>query len=594
MGCGRTCRAKKRAKRAKKDAEAAQKMAENLRKNPPKIPGGPQPSSTNVTVITAGHVLEVHEKKGALTPREAKSIISSSRNNPKIKNSGAAAFIDPTIKYIDEYLFYFGVQKILTVAKPAAKMAVNIGGVVFNFANIGELLGDVFMLVQSVFMNMSATMMVLYKDIFFSYPIDIEFLAEYQIKEIRDAVSTSEPLLKESFLNAVKGFHYESLGDCEEMKRDAINSIMKSLDLNMKGLAPRIVDFGLSEEEEAKVASLSNDLLETLKKTEKVRAYEILKEVFNDNSCDVAEGDANLMIKDLKDKKNLILETRNRMDFFEQANEIVSQNKRQLISSISNAVSNIKTDSSPCIVLDTCYQESVSSDFTDLKTSIYNNRETDIDTTVVATTAEMIALRDLVITNSEAEINAEIITVDPSCQTDFLNSICRAIDCFKGQILRNVKNILNDSKVEIAFIDTENKEQMEQLNKEIERIVESIKKGILVEIKEVIMSEDVPCRSCKPCDQMHDEINDTSTQSINKAKGFLKKIIKKELEDEKYIWDIDEPGDVAIRKQQIKDALALTLTKNVGELNLFDKIWKKLRAEEEFLLDNVRKHIRIL
>jgi len=202
MGCGKICQ-------AKKQAAAAQKQADAARNAPlpagPSIPGVPNLTGTNVSIITVGHVLGVHEKKNALNPIEVFNLLGIAKQNPKIQaNSTAAGLVTPIRTAFGVYAGLVISQVALTILKPAVKIAVQINGIiVFNFAMLPELLADIALLILTIFVGLAPIFLSLLKNIFLSIPLDIGIMNTYQLAQIKVLVSLSKITIKNTFLNVV-------------------------------------------------------------------------------------------------------------------------------------------------------------------------------------------------------------------------------------------------------------------------------------------------------------------------------------------------------------------------------------------------------
>src|SRR6056297_1071729 len=155
MGCGKICKAKKKAKKAKRQAAAANRKADAARRSKPTIPGVPQATGTSVEVTTVADVLGVGTKYQALTPYEAIQVLGQGRRNSQVMNSAARGLVGPIQAAFGVYLGVKVAQAVPKVVKPIVKMASQIGDLFFNFAAIGELIADIAILVLTIFVGLA-------------------------------------------------------------------------------------------------------------------------------------------------------------------------------------------------------------------------------------------------------------------------------------------------------------------------------------------------------------------------------------------------------------------------------------------------------
>lgn len=218
MGCGKICKAKKKAKKAKKQAE---EMKNKPIPKGPVIPGVPTPS-TNVEIVTVADLIGFKNRAGSVSPSEMLSKLSVAKRNSMIRsNSVANGLISPLKSALGTYKTLKKMQYGFTLAKPAVKMIMNIGGVIFNFANIAELLGDVALLIIGITVGLAPIFLRMLQQIFLSIPLDIGIMTSYQLNQTKNLVEMSKIKMKNSFNQCVKNLSTTSV--IEENNKNSLN-----------------------------------------------------------------------------------------------------------------------------------------------------------------------------------------------------------------------------------------------------------------------------------------------------------------------------------------------------------------------------------
>lgn len=694
MGCDKVCKAKKKAKAAKKQAADAQKQA----KKTPSMPGVPKVSTVTANVVTVGDVLNVSEKYQALTPWEAMLTVGQGRRNSQVMASAAKGLVTPIQAAFGTYAGLIGAQFAFTIIKPIVKMAVNIGGLIFNFANIGELLQDIALLLLMIFVGLAPIFLSLLKNIFFTIPVDVGILTTYQLDQLKDLVAFAKIGIKNTFQNVViniKSFNViQGLNAKEQQKATLggypdpyqidfsglssdLSALTKTtptpfdLDLLLSQLSPPMTREDLKDEYikafESGMAACREQILEQLgeelknqkinildidgvsafdtenknkakavasglndasKRIELLQAGEVLKrqfsvsgqqpteegQVFDDNDLAVAAAELmlaqldkqilvandgrdvdaddpflNIFDQEIEKKKGETTKIREDLASLELAQELILDNKNAFIASMINKISLINLDSTGCVNLDPCYESAISNQFTDLKTTTQTQQTSFINGSTINTTQDMITLRDSVYGNVQQAVNDSAISVDSSCQTAFGESVCSAIDCFKSKLYAEIKVSIEEGSFAIDTLDVPVGIDRFELKSMLNYLLDEVKKKIIEQARNIIVEEIVPCKSCKPCEDMVADMGIYTSKSINKSKDNIIKHVEGQIINNTSLdWTITDAQSITDKKNLLISELNIALSRDAGELQLVDDMLFRLKAEEKELIKNVK------
>jgi len=696
MGCGKICKAKKKAKKAKKQAAAANRKADAARRSKPTIPGVPQATGTSVEVTTVADVLGVGTKYQALTPYEAIQVLGQGRRNSQVMNSAARGLVGPIQAAFGVYLGVKVAQAVPKVVKPIVKMASQIGDLFFNFAAIGELIADIAILVLTIFVGLAPIFLSLLRNLFFNIPVDIGILTEYQMTRLKELVQFAKIEIKAAFQTAVLDINAASVVDEYNRKQqqksdlgggavppelidftglsDAINTaiqnatppftlddfgidpkedfisafengmnacreqILENLGESLKGQKINILQIPdvatFDKENKLKAKNVAKGLNDASKRIEVLQAGEVLKrqftvsgqtpteeqQVFDDN--DLAVAAAELMIKKLEDqvaaasaekessglnrtvdadraflevfndevekKKGKTVEVREDLEALNLAQDIILGNKNQFVASMINVVKKINLDNTGCVNLDPCYENTISTQFSDLKSTTQTQQTAFINDYTVNDTTDMINLKDSVYANVQQSVNDANITVDPSCQESFGQSVCDAIDCFKSKLFAQVKVAIENGSVSIDGTSIPSGINKYELKKMLDYLLKEVKKKLLDQARDVIVEEVVPCKACKPCEEMIADIGIYVNRAKEKSKDNIIKHVEGQIINNTNLdWTITDSQSITNKKNQLISHLNMALLRDAGELQLVDDMLFRLKAEEKELIKNV-------
>lgn len=685
MGCNKICKAKKKAKKAKAQAAEAAKAGDKARADAAaqSSAAGQPTASTEVNVITVGHVLGVHEIKGAMGPGELWDVLGTASGNSQIKgNSTAKGLITPIKTAVGVYTGLKIKEIAMFVIKPAVKMAMNIMGVVFNFANIGELLADIGQLLLTIFVGLAPIFIQLLSNIFFSIPIDVGILTTYQLESLKVIVSLAKIDIKTAFSGSVKelngfnaitkynenqitnaslgggsadiidfsGISYtinnstsdnlETILDVDQLIEDLAEGfedgmescktiILETLTKKLKLQKINVLDIpdvsSMDTENKNKAKTVAEGLNNASKRIEVLQAGEVLKRQFSvsgqppteegmimdDNdlalaavgnmvnsiqkaidhnpiggSIDVDEIFLTVFSEEVEKKKGTSIGVREDIAALEYAEEIVTSNKVAFVLSMTNETKNITLDLSEDIDFGDPFISEINQDFTDMKDAILLQQTIQINTTNVSTTQDMISLKDTIVANAQQTITDTLFTIEnPEL---FQEQVCMSLHTFKSHLYKAIKEAIELGDISIASVDTPVGVDKYETKKMLDILLTEIKKTLVKQAKDIIVNEVIPCKSCKPCEDMATDMNIIMSGHLNTFKDNILKHIDGQIPNNTELdFTINSPTDVSIKKQLLIDNLTIALERNSGELNLLDDLLFKIKAEEKELIKNV-------
>jgi len=217
MGCGKICKAKKKAKNAKKQADkakydAVKQQNEAMREAQKAARNGTTSvvtiKSYTIEVVTIGKFLGVDSKKNALSIRDMINLFNVARKSPEIMASAVAKnLIGPLLGFFDFYAEFTKLIRIFQQVKPWIKIAMQIGDIVtFNFAAVGELLSDVAQMLAQLMLGFAPLLIELLKNIFLSIPLYINKIPKEQKIRIQGLLALKHIEIREEITNAIKDY----------------------------------------------------------------------------------------------------------------------------------------------------------------------------------------------------------------------------------------------------------------------------------------------------------------------------------------------------------------------------------------------------
>lgn len=732
MSCGKICQAKKKAKKAKKDAAAANKKADAAKAEAAKAgAGGTSVAAVSANVITVGHVLGVHEKVGALTPFEVLALTGKGKRNPQIMKSAAGPMVTPIQVAFGVYSGMVIAQVVGRIVKPVVKIAMQINDVVtFNFAAIGELIADVALLLVTIFVGLAPLFLNLLKNIFFSIPIDIGILTEYQLNQMKELVEATKIDIANAFAKCVKNIKaivvintynntqitkvtlgggisdpslisFSSLSDALS---DAITNVTAPFTLDdllayitanggvtdgsgnditdtdslldsytqafedgmsavraqiLEALTASLTDLSINIlavddvssmdlEDKNKAKTVADGLTEATKRIEMLQDGEILKRqftvsgqipsdegvVYDDNDLAVAaaenmlallealvnaasnekETNGNNMTIDadscflqifsdeVEKKKRTTIATREDLLSLEYAERFIEDNKNEFILSMMDKVQallnvngNALATGNQVINLDDCYREEISSQFTILKSTTLTQQTAFINASTITTTAEMETLVNSVYTNVQSATNDALISIDAERADSFGQSVCSSITEFKSKLYAEVKQAIEAGDILIAELEAPKGVSKLELKKMMDLLLTEVKKKLVAQTRDIIISEVLPCKSCKPCEQMIADMSIyISKQILISKENIIKATQGMIINDTSLDWTITDSASIDTKKGILISKLTAALSRDSGELQLEDDMLYRIKEEEKELLKIVQESLKAL
>ena len=445
-----------------------------------------------------------------------------------------------------------------------------------------------------------------------------------------EGLGFDEDQIKEDFIEAFEdGF--------DAMKNLVLDNLAEALDDPIFDVAITDIDADVASmdaDKKVQIKNLTDDFVEANKKIEILQAGELLDQkfsvsgfepteegqVFDDN--DLAVAAAEKMIVDLKKrienavdgqridaqevfllvftdevnkKKNQSIELNDNLLAANFAAEIIIENKFDFVNSMVDSVAKINLDNSGCVVLDPCYEAAISNQFTDLKTTTQTQQTAFINASTVNTTQDMITLRDSVYANVQQAVNDAIITVDPDCQQAFGESVCKAIECFKSRLYGEIKTSVESGSLSINDVEVPDGISKYELKKMLDIFLVEIKKKLIAQAYDIIVQEVLPCKSCKPCEDMVADMGIYTSKSIQKSKeNIIKHVQGQIINNTSLDWTITDAQSIIDKKNLLISNLNMALLRDAGELALVDDMLFRLKAEEKELIKNIKTALSAL
>lgn len=430
--------------------------------------------------------------------------------------------------------------------------------------------------------------------------------------------------LKEGFIKAFEN----GMKSCKEVILEMLSQDLKKMSIDI--LQIEDVDT-FDEENKNKVKQVSEGLHDAAKRIEMLQAGEILKrqfstsgmppsqdgQVFDDNDLAIAAADNMLaalekMVNELTEKryvdvdeiflltfheevekkKGQTLEIREDIAAIDLAQELILQNKNSFIVSMMNKLDSIKLDKSNIINLDPCYEQSITNDFNTLKSIILTQQTSFINTSVVETTAHMTSLKDSVYANAVQSVIDSIIVVDSDCQKSFGDSVCDTIDRFKRSLYASIKVSIEAGEIPIDELPVPEGIDKYELKKMMNILLDEVKKRLIKQGMDIIIEEAMPCKSCKPCEDMAGEMNIYVSKTIQKSKDNIIKYLQGYIMNSGRDWTITDATSIENQKNYLIGQLTMALQKPSGELQLVEDMLYRIQMEENELIKNVRTSLQ--
>lgn len=224
MGCGKICKAKKEAKKAEEEADKNERDANEEAKAAKKqadaqkaAAGGNNSRSSTVTsyevdVVTIGEFLGVDGKKNAISIREMQTLLATAKRSPEIMAvSIAKNLVNPLLGFMKAYRVLDFIRTAFRYVKPAVKIAMQINDIVtFNFAALGELVGDIAQMITQILLKFAPLLIEILKNLFFSIPLYVKLISKEQSIRIQQLLALSTISVKDKISNTITNFKFDN------------------------------------------------------------------------------------------------------------------------------------------------------------------------------------------------------------------------------------------------------------------------------------------------------------------------------------------------------------------------------------------------
>ena len=290
--------------------------------------------------------------------------------------------------------------------------------------------------------------------------------------------------------------------------------------------------------------------------------------------------------KELEKSFDSIEQTRQDVIVVAVAEELIQNNKLQIFDNIINSTYDVSFDPTDFAnTLNECAIEDIETQFDTMKTGIISDNTTTINNATITDETTMNALVTQIYNDTVSDIIDYTITPDFTCGTD--DSICDAITQFKSELVTLISANLNETGIDISTTEFPDYVDKKSLNDMLQIFTNEINKELIVALKEVILGDALPCKSCKPCETLNTELLAYTNKVVEDIKDQIIFNAGKYIRDAEWTW-----SDSATVKAAIISAMTTAVNANAGSVNLFDLLVFKLKQEEAELLESIRTIIK--
>jgi len=709
MGCGKICKAKKKAAEAQKKADRSKKDAENKKNEALEKARSEAKDGKNsvisieyytVEVITIGKFLGVDSKQNALSIRDMVNLFHVAQRSPEIMASAVAkGLIQPLLGFFDFYNAFSKAIAIFQALKPGVKILMQIGDIItFNWSAFGELIGDIVQMLAQLMLGFAPMLIEMLKNIFLNIPLYTKKIPKKQKIRIQGLLVLKNIKIKEDITNAIIDYTPQAPFCATKMTRtcpDILESVtnIKTIEINMnislesyvqnspfpsledltdvnvldeniivymtKGMKcterdvlKKIIKASKQEsisvvslpeiatstpEEKQSLGQALDGLLTAYEKTEAAITEELLrqnfvvsqqlpkeeKERFSDNM--LSEELSRNVIKELRkvlvtvlkkynktngsihpkidicrlltyelkkevDKKlKRIEDKRQDLITLNVTKELIESNKLQIFDNLIKSFSNVGFDPQK-ITLDNSMTDEIENDFSNLKNNINLNNNTTISNTTVNNTNDMLDLRDLIVSNSNTDVNDENIVPDTSL--GFSDDVCRNIEGFKKELVLEIENKMRKSSINTSDTFLPSYANKKKIADMVDLFYDKIVTELILMVKKIILEQAIPCKSCRPCEKMVEDLVFLTETKIDGQKDKIIDNVNQFVLDDNLDWTITDAASIVEKKQQLIDVSTNSINKNIGVINLYDVFILKLKKEEAAIIDTIARFIK--
>jgi len=275
--------------------------------------------------------------------------------------------------------------------------------------------------------------------------------------------------------------------------------------------------------------------------------------------------------------------------------ELIQSNKIQILQNVIYSIDNVGFDTTK-VVLDDCVSFNINSDFGLLRVSTKEANAIAVAAEVIDSTSEMIAFKDQIYADTKQMIIDELIEVRDTC--GFAEQLCNMLHWFKSELSLNIKKNLDETSLNIAAADVPDYIDPLKLTEMVKLFNGEINKEIADAAKTIIHESIIPCKACKPCEQIKDELYFIATGKIEKIKDEMIRNAGVFIDNDGLDWTITQDGtkaqSIIDKKAQLTEAYVTAIDTKAGSVNLIDEFIIRLKAEEADLVASIKVIIKNL
>lgn len=304
-------------------------------------------------------------------------------------------------------------------------------------------------------------------------------------------------------------------------------------------------------------------------------------------------GSASKAVLDSEVKKKIanVEEAREDIVTLTIVEELMQSNKIQILRNVISALKGISFDPAD-YSLDDCISANINTDFDNMKSTIIADNITTIDATVITDTTQMIALRDTIYTETNLAINSESIILNDT--GGFAEQVCESVERFKSELVLTVEKNINSTSINIVNANIPDYINPLKLKKMVKIFNTEINRELILAARTIVLEDLLPCKSCKPCEQIRIELNNYALNAIEKIKDEMIRNSGVFIKDESLDWTITDAQSIIDAKLQLVNISTEAVNTNAGAVNLYDTFIYRLKLEETELLKSINAIIKNL
>ena len=583
MLCGTKCQRKKKAKDSKKEASKYKRTSAIFG-------GSVQVEMHDDNIITIGHELGVHEKRGAIDYNKMREIIAQAERNPRIRNNPTAKKFLTNLKIETGFFLAF---KYTQLPISIAKTGVRLG---FIAASMIPLIGthalgaaDISMMVTQLILGIATSLNTSsYKFDslnFFNIPIGIKNLEPKKEKQINKYLGEWSDKIDEKVDNIINTF------DATQNINEIINTTcIINNDKN------DVLDDVIDNKEIFEIKKLISDNKKMICENAKQKVKQALEfmtnfdyeeeQILQNNIQNDIEKNHGKVCRRNPEQSEIFFTNQainlKRNEYYE--NYQYDENMKTYISDLFSRNQNVLLDAIlPTIEINISELEDNLIDLTPFVITEFNDFKTQLNSVInIFIDDSDLDIEELiteVITEMKSKVDDSVITIDPTDVNNFYNELSITYEKMKWKLLNNFAD-----KFYSATIDLESIDKKEFNKKEFDRAFLKVFKGIkrlfYLLTKKIIVEEVNPYKKCRSFDVIKDELENRYIDNINNSKEILKN-------------QIDTLTDYEIfDKTDLKNAIDEILLYNNVSMDLLSTFKYKIRKEKDIVINNVIEIIK--